>query len=240
MITFEILAEVFAKEKVKAFRVYDIGETLKKGLLMSGMPDFTEFIKSANIKRVFIYEHYEDVEDYYITEDVLSKEARYENEEFLEYILPQINEYNRQIANLDFNYPSWVAAICFCDNNAFFTICNNDRLLNGEELKEPEEKYKMICLLNEEHREKIREISENKIEVLREELREQILSDKSFQLCTNQQLRRDYAHKLFKNMHKKFEPLKKVMYRENLSILSLEGKDFIELLWREIKEKNTK
>lgn len=240
MITFETLAKTFGEAEVKVFRVFDIGETFKKGLLMSGMSDFIEFIKSSNIQRVFIYEHFEDAEDYYITEDVLSKEARYENEEFLEYILPQINEYNRQISNLDFTFPSWVTAICFCDNNAFFVVCNNDRTLNGEKLKEPEENYKLICLLNEERREKIREVSQNKIEALREELREQILSDKKFQLCTNQQLRREYAHKLFKKMHKKFEPLKKVMYRENLSILSLEGRDFIELLWREIKDAKTK
>lgn len=240
MITFETLSEVFSKEKVEVFRVFDVGETFETGLLMSGISDFIDFIKSANIQRVFIYEHFEDVEDYYITDDVLSKEARYENDEFLEYILPQINEYNRQISNLDFGFPSWVATICFCDNNAFFVICNNDRTLNGEELREPEEKYRLICLLNEQHRQKIREVSENKIEVLREELRQQILSDRNFKLCTNQELRRDYAHKLFKKMHKKFEPLKKLMYRENLSILSLEGRDFIELLWREVKETNIK
>ena len=240
VITFESLAEVFNEEEINTFQIFKVGDTLNTGMLMSGISNFIDFIKSANVKRVYIYEHFEDAEDYYITEEVLSRVARYEDEEFLEYIYPQISEYNKKISNLDFEFPSWVAAICFCDNEPFFIICNNDRTLNGEELRYPEEEYKIIRLSNEEHRQMIQEDTKNKIETLREELRQQILSDKDFKLCTNQELRRNYAHNLFRKLQKKFEPLKKVMYQGNLSILSVAGRDFIELLWREVKEENMK
>ena len=235
MTTFENLSAIFNKEKITVFRAVDIGAALQKGFLMSGISDFLRLIESANIQRVFIYEHYENVEDYYITEDILVKEARYENEKFLDYILPQIDEYNGKISKLDFSYPSWLAAICFCDNNIFFIICNNERTLNGKNLIEPEEMFSIIRTSNEEHKQKIKEENKNKVAVLREELRQLILIDKNFKLCTNQELRRDYAHKLHERLDEHFEPLKKIMYVDNFSILSREGRDFIELLWREIK-----
>lgn len=235
MITYESLRDSLENENVSVFRILNLGEILNSGLLMSGLEEFCSLIKSGNIKRVYVYEHYEEASDYCINEELISKESRCFDKEFLELILPQINEYNTAILKMDFNYPSWVLAICFCDNNAFFINYENDRTLDSEPLIEPKEKFELICSLNEEKRKSIREKSKSIIDALYIELEDKILSDEEFKLCTNKELRRNYAYKTFAKLDKHFAPLKKYLYNEDCYLLSSEGRNFIEVLWRKLK-----
>ena len=235
MVTFESLSLIFEKKKIKIFRLVNIGETLKKGLLLQSTEDLLELIDSANVQRVFIYEHCEYPDDYYIDDEIILKGSRFNDDEFIEYIYPQIDEYNKKIAKIDFSYPAWLVAVCFCDNNAFFVICNNYRSLDGEALMEPEDMFEKICDSNDKYRQTLRAASQNILDNLRDELRNQILNDDKFKLCTNQTLRRNYAYKTFSKMDKRFEPLKKILYNETYNLLSSEGRDFIEVLWRELK-----
>lgn len=235
MVTFESLSVVFEKEKIKVFRLVDIGEILKKGLLLQNIEDLLELISSTNVQRVFIYEHCEYPGDYYIDNEIVLKESRFYDDDFIEYIYPRIDEYNRKISELDFSYPSWLISICFCDNNAFFVICNNERKLDGEDLIGPEDMFKIICDSNENQRQILLDVSRNRLDNLRNELRNQILNDDKFKLCTNQTLRRNYAYKTFSKMDKRYNPLKKILYNETYNLLSSEGRDFIEVLWRELK-----
>lgn len=238
MITFESLKSVFEKERISVFRIVDIGDLFQTGFLMPEVSELIKLAKSTQIERVLIYEHYEDDTDYYITQELFDKETYYDDEEFVDYILPQIYAYNEKIANIDFSYPAWIAAICLCDNRAFFVLCNNERTIDGEALIEPKEMFKLIKVSNEEQCKKIHEDNKNKTEVLCKELRKQILEDDDFKLCTNQALRRNYARKLRSRLPKRFAPLIKIMYRDNFDILSNYGREFIELVWREIKDRD--
>ena len=112
--------------------------------------------------------------------------------------------------------------------------------MDGEELVEPENMVKIIRNLNENQRCEISKKKRDLIDRLQEELRQQILKDDKFKVCTNQDLRRRYATKLFSKLGKRFEPLKSIMYRDNLLILSREGREFIEVIWREVLDSKKK
>ena len=244
MMNFEIMSKLIkerlSENKVDVFRVKKIGELLKTGILFDDISEFFRLITTANINRVFIYEHFEFLEDYYITEETLKDVVRYENDDFIDFIIPQINNYNSKIEKLDFKYPSMVIAFCICDNQFFFMFNTNERLLDGEELVEPETMLKIICDSNESQRCEILKKRRDLIDSLQEELRQQILKDDKFKVCTNQDLRRRYAAKLFSKLEKRFEPLKSIMYQHNLAVLSREGREFIEVIWREILDSKKK
>jgi hypothetical protein len=237
MITFKSLSEIFVKEGISVFKIENVGQILQTGILMPEISEFIKLIKNADVKRVFIYEHFEQMEDYFITAEILEKEAKYEDNEFLTYILPQIDSYNEMISKLDFDYPSLVTAICFCDNNSFFLVFDNHRTLNGEDLVEPELMFKTICSLNENQREIIKKEMHEKVCNLLSELKVLILKDDKFRLCTNQSLRYSYLEKMYFKLDEKFEPLKEVLYRGKHSTLSVDGVNYIESIWREIKTK---
>ena len=237
MITFESLSEIFVKEGISVFKIVSIGQILQTGILMSEISEFIKLMKNADVKRVFVYEHFEQMEDYFITEELIEKEARYEDDEFLTYILPQIDSYNEMVSQLDFDSPSLVTAICFCDNNSFFLVFDNHRTLNDEELVEPEIMFKTICSLNENQREIIKKEMHEKVSNLLSELKVLILKDDNFRLCTNQSLRYSYLEKMYFKLDEEFELLKNVLYRGKHSTLTVDGVNFVESIWREIKTK---
>ena len=75
MMNFEIMSKLieerFLENKIDVFRVDKIGELLKTGILFYDINEFFRLLATANINRVFVYEHFEFPEDYYITEEAV-------------------------------------------------------------------------------------------------------------------------------------------------------------------------
>lgn len=230
----------FPNNEVEVFRVANIGNLLKVGIMFDEIDDLLKLVSNASLNRIFVYEHFVFPTDYYITEQTMKNVFRYENSDFIEFVIPQIEEYNSMVENLDFEYPSMVITFCACDNQWFFVAKKNERLLDGEELLEPEEMLQIIRDLNEGRRNEIINRKRQVVESLQEELHQQILNDEKFKVCTNQELRSAYGRKLFSKLGERFEPLKEIMYQHNLSVLSREGREFIEVIWREVLESKKK
>ena len=66
----------------------------------------------------------------------------------------------------------------------------------------------------------------------REQLREEILQDEEFGKCTNQQLRRVYASKLFRD-----KEIQELFYSPLYGNYDIRISDFVEDIWREYKAK---
>lgn len=235
MYNFENLRDKIEKENISVCKIYTLGDVMNNGFGIATLESFVDLIKEEKINRVFIYEHYDRIDNYLITEGIVEEKSRYLNIEFLQEILPQIELYNKEVENRDFDIPSFCVVVCFYQGKTFYVNLDNLAL---HELAEPEEVFKEICNQNEEKLKEINTKKKKEIEKLKEELREKVFSDNKFLLCTNKDLRMNYARKLFNEvLDEHFLPLKKYWTRNELGMLHHEAYCFFDMLWNEIKPK---
>lgn len=81
--------------------------------------------------------------------------------------------------------------------------------------------------------------NENKkiIENLKKEVREKILKDEKFLLCTTKQLRKNYTRTLFKEkLGNHYKLLKDIWTTDAPFGIYTDAIDFVEMIWKEIKQ----
>ncbi len=231
------LKDIIEKCKEKNVKFFEVGipsETLTCGVRFYEIDKFFDFLNINKINTAFGIEIYESEEDYIITEEIIEEIlGRYVSEETIDCIEKDIDEYNNKISEFDFDAPSTVIVACLFEGHFFFIDLHNKLILDEDELEEPSYVLEQIVIRNEE---KIREEKEKRdelIEKLKEDLKEYILKDKEFFLCTNQHLRYSYTQNLFsKKLGKKYDVLKKY-WMSSPGVVCSGAVDYVEMLWRQ-------
>ena len=231
MYDFYYIKEMFAEKGIAAYFVECSFDVINDSILFINYEEFLEFINSHEIKDVFVYEHYLEIEDYLITEKTFKK-IEVQSHAY-ECIFDDIEEYNDSLLKEDINFPKFVFSIFIWNNQRFYFVFQNKIMFNGEQLISAEEK--LIELL-ENNKEFIREeskIKKQKRENELKKLKKEILNDPKFKKCTNIRLRRNYIYSYF-GENCQYSLLKQHWANEN-GILFHGAFDFIEMLWKEVK-----
>lgn len=225
--------ELLAENGVVAYEIHSAPQLIEESMWFTSYDDFISFIKCQDIKCAFIHVDYFNIDDYIITEELLCNLGI--DSSLTESILKAVDKYNDDLFNEDTNFPEHVFVIVVWNNQRFCYLFQNKVLFRGKELLEPEEMLNMIL---EDFKDEIIETKENrekKIEEQKQSLKTQIINDPEFKVSTNQRLRRNYIINLFKNPNE-FDELRKIWVTPS-GILMGAAFDFIELIWREFKNK---
>lgn len=224
------------KEKIKLYKVGLAPDVLTNGNNLFNIDSFMEFVRFQKINVVFGCELFDDASDYLITEEVIEEElGRYAAEEMKDIIKKDIERYNENIHRIDFKIPCSYILACLYEGKYFFTSLKIDRKIDETFLANPDEKLQEIVVNNETNIRSKREERKNTLNELKKELKDKIMSDEKFLLCTNKQLRFSYIRDLLSNgLDNHFEPLRKFWLADTIRGICQEPVDFIELIWKEL------
>lgn len=186
------------------------------------------FIQKHNIDTVFYHYDYASADDLQITGNILAD--LHIDEEILAVMKQDFKKYNQAISHLDFARPYALTVYCIYQNQIIY-IDEYDYWFRDMGYGIPE---KAAITMIEDKLEEIdrkKEEAYEKRESLREQLRDQILSDKEFHKCTNRELRRSYTQKLCNND----TSIHDLFYSPRSGIFDIPIGTFIEEVWREYK-----
>lgn len=236
MFIFNKSKEFLDSEKYKVYKVNILLTELKNGIQFMSYERLEEFMKDHNIDTVFFTEYFDNYDDYIITEETIRKANIYINSSTLELIQNDIENYNKKIMKIDFDKPSAAVISCIFESKYCFVYLENDKVF-GEILVDANEKLKEILEKNINSIEKKAKEDKQKIELLKQEVKDIIVNDKEFLLCTNKQLRKNYARKFLKQKldKKKFKLLIELWTWDAPIGIGTDAIDFIEMIWKELK-----
>ena len=239
MIYLKDIQKRIEKEKINFYKVDLTVDVLTSGNNFLNIDNFIEFVRLQKINVVFGCECFDDAESYLITEELVEETlGNYYAEEMQDIILNDIKEYNKKIREIDFNIPFAFIVACLYEGQYFFVRIKNDRDSNENCLAEPVEKLQEIVANNENDIHKKREEKNKVIECLKRELKEKIMNDNEFLLCTNKHLRFNYIRNLVTNkLDEHFAPLRRLWISDTPKGIFQDPVDFIEITWKEINQK---
>lgn len=218
---------------ITAYEVYATPDLIEESIWFTNFDDFITFVKSQNINCAFIHVHDFEVEDYLITDNIIRKTNM--GSESIDYLSNAISEYNESLLDENTNFAEHVFVMVMWNNQRFCYIFQNIIRFQGEELLNPEEKLLQIFENNRNDLIENKNDIKEKVEQQKACLRDDIINDPEFKKCTNKRLRRNYIIVYF-NSSCKYDELKRHWTNSN-GLLYHEAYDFIELLWREYKNK---
>ncbi len=211
----------------------DVYETLSdvdpdNSIELQNFDEFCRFIKNHQIDTVYYHFSYILPECLQIDDDTTN------NLKFKDYMIETLSEeienYNNSVLKLDFSKPYSLSLYCAYQNFIYF-IEEDDYWFKDEGFDTPE---KAVINLADKYIEKI-EIAKSEMEQKRkyelEKLRTQILKDEDFHKCTNEQLRRAYANRLFKDN----STLQNLFFSKNDGYFDFTVQSFIDKIWKEYK-----
>lgn len=202
----------------------------ERAIQLSNLEELCRFLQKHSISTVFFHYSYVSAETLEISAEVIET-LRVDNE-ILELMEEKFLEYNMDVYSLDFDKPCMLSV--FVTHQGFmYYIEEEDFWFVEEGYGEPKTMAKL--LVNEYFDEivKIREMSKEKRIDGREKLRQRLLEDKDFHKCTNNQLRRAYANKLYNDDPK----VKELFYSPKYGIYDIPFNVFIETVWKEYKNR---
>jgi len=236
----EFFDKIKKEIKNKNYKVYQVNlpqeEVVKNGIKFDDFEKLENFINDQKINVVFLSEYYDNPYNYIISEETFKKSRRYYDYNFIDIIEEDINKYNKKVSKIDFSEPATAIIACIFDGKYCFVYLENDKVFNPEELIEAEEKLQEIIEKNEKSINKKKTENKKIIDDLKEKLREKILKDEQFLLCTNKQLRKNYLKTLLKEkLGNEYKPLKDNWSTDLPIGIYTDAIDFIELIWKELK-----
>ncbi len=221
------LSKRILEEGFYGFEVETIISEYALVLSESDIDELFKFCKLNNIRNIFYSFTYNDIEDFLIDED---KQEEIEPEKY-RLIKKEIKEHNDKLKVIDFKRPIKLCIFCIYENK-YIAVKLEDNWHLEEGIFEADE---MIDLFLDNHWEVIIDIEaaeEEKMETLKEQLREYMLKDDKFKVCTNKGLREIYWNELYKNKEMKqyFEPF---IYDRKIATRALNM--FVDSVWIECK-----
>lgn len=231
MLQQEELIKKIEEEGLNAFEVRQIPKISDNTIVLKEISDIVRFCKMNDIKNLFYNYIYLD-KDEYIIDDGIQEDIE---KDIYKLIKKEIKEHNKRIEVIDFTRPVMLnistifqnSIVCILESDYWHEEIN---LLTAEETIEYlQENYMEI--LEQKEAEK-----EEKLELLKSELKQYMLEDENFLICTNKDLRRNYAEMLMKNkkMKKYLEPFVN-QYSGQVVITSLVM--FVEVVWAEFRNR---
>lgn len=191
---------------------------------------FISLTESLELKTVFYEYFYLDKEEFLITGEMIE---RYD-EEIVELLLDKINEYNSMVEEADFSKPAMLKIFAIHESYAFGISMANMDLFPIYSCS-PTTKLSIMIDENEKEVVEIQEKINKRDIALKEELKRTILNDEKFSMCKNQTLRMNYLRDLLSNgTGEKY----RYLFAEGSGYISNGTlKNFIELVWNELKLK---
>ena len=209
---------------------YNVNAEIDKSnsMELASIEELIHFSCKHDIDSMFYCYNFIDEELLEINDEVISNLRLDEN--VLSVLQNEFDEYNESLSKLDFSNPVSLKLYCIHQGIILF-VREDDYWFIEQGFDMPE----TICLkLANEYLEDIvaeGEKKKQKITEGRKKLREQILNDEEFQQCSNIQLRRIYANKIY---NKTIEN-KRLFVGEKRGLYDITINDFIERIWREYK-----
>lgn len=229
-----ILVNKMLEEKgVKTVQAYIPFKVIDDAIYILKFEDFMSFLLENQIRQVFVYEQYVEPEDYKITDQTFKEigVSRYS----LEYLVKDIEKYNDIIDNTEFETPEMVVAMFVWNGQRFYYLFQNAIHIDDKVLLSAKEKLSEMIMSNEKDIVEANRLRKKMIEQQQKALKVQIIKDTEFRKCTNNRLRRNYIIDLFKGDAVPQE-LKEYWVNDN-GILFQGAFDFVEMIWREVKER---
>lgn len=235
---FEKIKKELEKQKYKVYEVNLAVAVVKNGIQFDSFEKLQNFMSDQKINIIFFSKYYDDPYNYIITEETFKNSRKYFNNDIIDIISDDIDTYNKEILKKDFNEPYAVIVACIFEGQYCFVYLENDKPFSREELIEPEEKLDEIIEKNQNRIEEKDNANKKIIEKLKDEVREKILRDESFLLCTTKQLRKDYTRTLFKEkLGSEYKLLKDIWTTDAPIGVYADAINFVEMIWKTIKSK---
>ena len=222
----EELLEMFKNVGLDSYKVNTETEITKSIQLMS-IEDLIDFSCKHNIDTMFYSYTFIDEDVLTITNEITSKLRLGEE---LSVLQDKFDEYNEGLSEVDYSKPVYLNVYCIYQGVIFFSQ-EDDYWFIEQGFGMPE----TVCLeLATENLEDImteKEKRKQKISEDRKNLRQQILNDEEFKICTNIQSRRLYADKMFRNNSAN----QQLFYSKREGLYDIPINSFVEDIWREYK-----
>lgn len=196
--------------------------------------EFISYISNNNIKTILCNTSTETIEDYIITETTMKELDVYYIVDDCAPIIKKVEKYNKKLEEIDFSqFSTSIYFVLFNGFVVYYILADNIPFLK------PEDKLKEIILSEEENIAKEQEKRKEKIAILKEKLKQQILNDPKFFAATNKDLRRVYISDLLRSLGSEFATLKSLWINRG-DVTYRSARDFIETVWSEYKYTNKK
>lgn len=196
-----------------------------KNIIFLKNHEISELIRFAETNKIrtilYSYNYYKE-DDYLIDEEML---LNYDNR-IIKAIKEKVSDYNNRNLKLDFARPMRLDAYCLYEGCSFVILYEDDWIDEMDILDAGDKLDELVDSCNEIS-EKISTEVKNKKQELLSSLKEFILADARFFLCTNQKLRKAY---IFDLLHDKRE------FEKAFSGYT-GAYDYIEFIWKEYKLK---
>ena len=238
MISLNEIREKFEKKKIEFYEVQLSVDTVKSGIKFQNIESFSEFVYKQKIDVIFGCQYYDDAYDYIITKDMVEKNIiRYLEFDITDIITKDIEQHNQDILKIDFDSPSAIIVAGFFKGQFCYVYIENETF-DEDILVEPNKKLQEIVDKNANHIENRKKENQVIVEKLKSELKEKIVDDDKFWLCTNKHLRYVYIKDMVKNkLGDNFEPLKECWESDAPVGVYTDATDFVEMIWKEGKNK---
>ena len=231
MVQEQELIKLIEHEGLNLFEVRQNPKINDDAIVMKEVNDLIKFCKINDIKNLFYNYIFLDKEEFIISDEAQEKIEK----DIYKLIKKEIKEHNKRVETIDFTRPIILNISTIFENN-LVCVLENDywheeiNLLDAEDTIEYlQENYDEI--LEQKEAEK-----EEKLELLKNELKQYMLEDENFLICTNKDLRKNYAEMLMKNkkMKKYLEPFK-YSHSDGIWVQSLVM--FVEVVWAEYRNR---
>lgn len=235
MIDEKELIDKMEKEKINCFCVTSPKELDRDHMIYlenNDIDEFINFVKLNNINSVF-YKYYTFNPEYFYINEELAEDI---DDDVINLLKNDIEKWNRKIDKVNFDIPVELVIFCMYESHYITINYHNEFWDNQMSAKE-----KLVELLegNAKKVKDIREKMESEKEELKEKLKEYILNDDEFKICTNKNLRKNYMYKLYKR--KDIEKFKNLFWQQGGYFRGTDAAiNFIELVWRTYKQNQRK
>ncbi|MBM7836314.1 hypothetical protein [Clostridium sardiniense] len=230
-VSFMNLKEEFNKVNIKCIEGTCIIPDNILIIELKSLDKYIDLLLDLKAKNVFYSLHYYDEEEYFIDEDSVLDEY---GEKVLNLVKDRISEYNNEMESFDFDTPYRINLYFIKDNIVYLFYMEDDWLEEYEVFTADREIETMIEDIEPEL-ESILVQHQKDVENLGEELKNLILNDKEFKLCTNQSSRGAYTRQLINSS--KFQKYRTFFESKTGHFSSRDLCDFIELLWKKLNAK---
>jgi len=223
---------------IKCYDIFSIGKIIENGFYLGNLDAFISFVKEQDVPFVLWYENYADIEDYFITNEIVEKSAYYFQAEITKTIKKWIESHNQKLRDLDFDSPRDIVLAFLYEGSYFYVSYELPLILDGEMVLPAKEMIEHIFNKHQEELKAFRKEHQQKREEQKKKLQKHILADEKFRYQTNKLLRKKYITDVFANeLGEEFDLLKKDWYREDVDSVFQGAVDFVEILWREASGK---
>lgn len=237
MVLFDKIKKEIEKKKYKVYEVNLALEVVKNGIQFETFEKLQDFMSDQNINTIFFAKYYDNYNNYIITEETFRKARIYFDYNIIDIISDDIDKYNKEILKIDFDKPCAIVITCIFQGQYCFVYLEDDKSFDENKLIGAEEKLYEIIEKNKMNIDKQENENKKIIENLKEEVREKILKDEKFLLCTTKQLRKNYTRTLFKEkLGNHYKLLKDIWTTDAPVGVYTDAIDFVEMIWKEIKQ----